>query len=133
MVLHGGASLRSTALEAAPQSVAGGADGYAGHLHGGAGYLHRQRCAATYGGVAGRKSGGGNVGADQLSGVERHCSANLWVALQPIWTQALLHGLRDDVYGLLHAVRICAHTATADWCTHSARTGRRWTGTERAG
>ena len=104
-----------------------------GDLHGGAGYLHRQRRLAAYGGDSGRQPGRSHLGADQLPGFERHRAAHLRLALHPFRTQALLHDLRGAVYHLLAALRPGAYPAVPDSGPHSARPGRRRTGSQRTG
>ena len=120
-------------MEAARQPVGDCDYGDAGDVYGGAGLLHRQRGAAAYCGVAGREQRRGDLGADQLPGVECDYSAGVGVPDDVYRAQEVLHDLRGAVRDQLHAVRAGAVAGDADVLPRAAGRGRRRAGAVGAG
>ena len=95
---------------------------------------HRQRRAAAYRRQAGRRPERKHLGADQLSGLQRHHPADQRLAAIGHGPQAVLHDLRGAVHRQLVSVRHCARacagccssaccraSAAADWRPASNR------------
>ena len=115
------------------QSVDHRAHGDAGHVHGGARYEHRQRRPAAYRRQSFRGAGRKHLGADVVSGLQRHRAAAERLALFDRRPQAFLHGLCRAVHDQFVSVRVRAQSPHADHLPHSSGRGRRRLAAERAG
>ena len=104
-----------------------------GDVHGGAGHQHRQRRAAAHRRQPVGRPGRGDLGADQLSGRQRHHPADQRLARDGHRPQALLHDLRGAVHRQLVPLRHRAEPAAADLLPRAAGHRRRRAGAQRAG
>ena len=118
---------------AADQSVDHRHDRHAGHVHGGARLLHRQRRAAAHRRHARRQLGREHLGHHQLPGVERDRAADERLALERDWPQALLHDLRRHLHHQFVSLRPGAEPAHAHLLPHPAGRRRRRPAAQRTG
>ena len=107
-------SNHAAGMASAPQSVAHHADGDAGGVHGGAGHVHRQHRAAAHRRQSVGDAGGGDVGADELSGCERHRAADDRLAGKLFRPQTRFAFVHRDVHAGVGAVRAGVELADAD-------------------
>src|SRR6187402_2938664 len=92
-------------------------------VHGGAGYLYRERGPSSHLRNAGSKSRPGNVGTDQLSRSERDHSACGWMGFERHRTEEVFHALHRDLYDCQLFMRHSSNPAVASALPGSAGPG----------
>ena len=106
---HVGRSQRSgsneRAVASACQSLVDRLRGDAGDVHGSAGHFHRLGRAALHRGQPRRDAVGSDVGADQLSGLQRHCAAGQRLAFEAFREETAFDHLHHDFFGFFLSVR----------------------------